>query len=234
MDSLAQRCTTVLESTEARAGLAARLLAKHEVRTLAIIGPGVVGKICLASYMKMFVSIDKIYLKGSTVHSKTARRMKKFIEANYPQVKQVVICATLKEAVENADIVSESASIKMKEYPRYKKEWFKPGVLIISSGTFYMERAELLDITKVLDNYEMYEEYAQEDESFIRKDKKGRHEATGCLGEDLVYMMQEGVLKRESVLSLGEIILGKCRGRTSEDELIVVALGGLALEIVLA
>ena len=59
-------------------------------------------------------------------------------------MKEVIICETLEEAVRGSDIISESVSVKPGQYPTYKKEWLKPGVTLIATSFFNMDKKELV------------------------------------------------------------------------------------------
>lgn len=71
-------------------------------KVLSLLGCGVVSKACLMSIMTVRPDIEVIKLKGSSPTSKTALNMKKYIEENYPDVKEVTICSTMEEAVRDA------------------------------------------------------------------------------------------------------------------------------------
>lgn len=212
--------------TGAMPGLAAKLLAVKDAKVLSLLGCGVVSKACLMSIMTVRPDIEVIKLKGSSPTSKTALNMKKYIEENYPDVKEVTICSTMEEAVRDADIVSEAISCMQGQWPEVKREWMKKGLLYISSSTFNMDYKSIADLKKVIDNYGMYENYAEEDN--LGYDENGVRKHTGCMGEDFVYMIEDGLIERDSITSLGEIIRGKKPGRESEDEIILVSLEGHA------
>ena len=154
--------------------------------------------------------------------------MKDFVKEKCPQIKNIIICETLEEAIRDTDIVSEAVSCKEGEWPEYKREWFKPGALVISTSTFNMEYNSIKDIKKVVDNYGMYENYADEDE--MELDENGVRKHTGCMGEDFVYMVRDGLIERDSIIQLGDIIRGKAEGRTSDDEVILVSIEGMPIE----
>ena len=214
--------------TGAMPGLAAKLLAVKDAKVLSLLGCGVVSKACLMSIMTVRPDIEVIKLKGSSPTSKTALNMKKYIEENYPDVKEVTICSTMEEAVRDADIVSEAISCMQGQWPEVKREWMKKGLLYISSSTFNMDYKSIADLKKVIDNYGMYENYAEEDN--LGYDENGVRRHTGCMGEDFVYMIEDGLIERDSITSLGEIIRGKKPGRESEDEIILVSLEGMPIE----
>lgn len=214
--------------TGAMPGLATKLLARRDAKVLTMLGAGPIAKACFRAIMTNAQNIDTVKIKAGSLKSKTAAALKDFIEAHYKQVKQVIICETLEEAVRGSDIISESVSVKPGQYPTYKKEWLKPGVTLIATSFFNMDKKELVGIRKVVDNWKMYEEYGIEDEEGY--DENGMRKPTGCMGEEFYYMVEDGLIKRESIDHLGEIVRGKKPGRKSEDEIIFVAIEGMPIE----
>lgn len=54
----------------------------------------------------------------------------------------------MEEALKDADIITEAVSCKEGEWPEYKREWLKPGALVISTSTFNMEHKSIVDLKK--------------------------------------------------------------------------------------
>lgn len=214
--------------TGAMPGLAAKLLARDDSKVLTLVGPGVICRSSLRAIMSQRFDIDTIKIKGSSPTSANAIKMKEYIEENYPQVKNIVLCRDMEEALKDADIITEAVSCKEGEWPEYKREWLKPGALVISTSTFNMEHKSIVDLKKVIDNYGMYENYAEEDN--VGYDENGNRLHTGCMGEDFVYMVQDGLIERDSLTTFGEIIRGKKPGRESDDEIILVSIEGIPTE----
>lgn len=214
--------------TGAMPGLAAKLLARDDSKVLTLVGPGVICRSSLRAIMSQRFDIDTIKIKGSSPTSANAIKMKEYIEENYPQVKNIVLCRDMEEALKEADIITEAVSCKEGEWPEYKREWLKPGALVISTSTFNMEHKSIVDLKKVIDNYGMYENYAEEDN--VGYDENGNRLHTGCMGEDFVYMVQDGLIERDSLTTFGEIIRGKKPGRESDDEIILVSIEGMPTE----
>ena len=214
--------------TGAMPGLAAKLLARDDSKVLTLVGPGVICRSSLRAIMSQRFDIDTIKIKGSSPTSANAIKMKEYIEENYPQVKNIVLCRDMEEALKDADIITEAVSCKEGEWPEYKREWLKPGALVISTSTFNMEHKSIVDLKKVIDNYGMYENYAEEDN--VGYDAEGNRLHTGCMGEDFVYMVQDGLIDRDSLTTFGEIIRGKKPGRESDDEIILVSIEGMPTE----
>lgn len=180
------------------------------------------------AYMSQFDSIDTIKIKGSSAASATAKEMERFIKEKYPQVSQIVLCGTDEEAVKDADIISEATSVEKRRWPVLKPEWIKPGCLIISSGTMDFSDYDFMvkDIRKIVDNYPMYEEYI---EIYEEWDENGKRLSSGIPGMYYVNMVDDGKIERSEVTELGEILLGEKKGRKSDDEIIMVSVGGMPI-----
>lgn len=213
--------------TGAMPGLTSKYLARKGAKVLTLLGAGVINKTSLMAIMAKVPTIEILKIRGSSATSKTALELKEFAEENYPQLKEIVVCGTLEEAIREADIVSEAVSVPWGKWPRLMPEWIKPGCLIISSGTMdldldYIEK----NVTKVVDNIHMYEEYIQVYQLY---DKDGNRLSSGTPGMFFVNMVNDGKIEREDIQYLGDIVRGMAPGRTSEDEVILVSLGGMPI-----
>lgn len=214
--------------TGAMPGLTALYLARKDTKVVSLLGPGAVNKTCFMAYMAKFPGIEAVKIKGSSPTSKTALAMKEFIEKEYPSVKNVVICSDLKEAVEDADIISEAVSVPHGKWPILEPEWIKPGCVVISSGTIDITDHEYMKdkMTKVVDNIQMYEEYI---EVYEERDKDGNRKPSGTPGMYFVNMIDDGLIDKKEVYHLGDIVRGIAPGRTSDDQTFLVSLGGMPI-----
>lgn len=213
--------------TGAMPGLTAKYLAKKDSRVLTLLGAGVINKTSLRAIMTKVPSIEILKIRGSSATSKTALALKEFTEEKYPQLKNVIVCKTLEEAIRDSDIISEAVSVPWGKWPRLMPQWIKPGCLIISSGTMdldleYIEKR----VTKVVDNIHMYEEYIQ---VYQQYDKEGNRLSSGTPGMFFVNMVNDGKIEPTGIQYLGDIVRGISPGRTNEDEVILVSLGGMPI-----
>lgn len=214
--------------TGAMPGLAAMYFAKKESKTVALIGPGVINRSCMRAFTAKFPTIDTVKMVGSTPQSKTALKMKSFIEENFPQITTIEICAEVKEAVENADIVCEAASVMPNHWPKLKKDWLKPGAVVISTNGLMISWEDEIQLRKVVDNWGMYEVYAEEDgDEFL---ESGERKHSGTIGEDFVFLEKDGKISRDDITNLADVINGKAQGRKSEDEIILVSIEGMPIQ----
>ena len=218
--------------TGAMPGLAAKYLtATKSPKVVSLIGPGVVNKTCRMAYMALYSSIETIKIKGSSAKSKTAQAMKEFIEKEFPSIKEILICDSLEEAVRDADIVSEAVSVEQKKIPVFQPEWFKKGALIITSGSMYLDRDYMNNsMTKVVDNYGMYVNYLEEFTEESKFDPEtGKPITPWCPGCVWAEEVIAGNLDKNTIQTLGGIVRGVEPGRTSEEETIIVNVGGMPI-----
>lgn len=213
--------------TGAMPGLAAKYLAKKDAKVLSLLGAGVVNKTSLMAIMSKIPTIEVLKIKGSSPTSKTAAELAKYAEENYPQLKEITICKELSEAVIDVDIVCEGVSVEPRKWPIIDPAWIKKGSLIISSGSIGLDYDYTRDhITKVVDNLGMYEEYINVYQEY---DEDGNKLPTGVPGMEYANMIIAGEIDRTDVQHLGAIVRGIEPGRTSEDEVIMISLGGMPI-----
>ena len=217
--------------TGAMPAMAATYLANKDSEVLSLIGPGVINKCALMCYMEVLPNIKTIKLRGSSKTSKTALDMKKFILENYPNVKEIIICDSLKEACEDADVVSEAMSVSPENLEEFKLEWFKKGATVFSMGSFLYRKYEDFTKTKmVVDNYGMYEKYLS---NFIARgpvDELGNKREWVIMGIHFVHLVKSGVVSRDKVINICDIVNGISKGRESKDEIVMCSIGGMPLE----
>lgn len=217
--------------TGAMPAMAATYLANEDSEVLSLIGPGVINKCALMCYMEVLPNIRKIKLRGSSSKSKTALAMKKFIEENYPQVEEIVLCDSLEEACRGADVVSEAMSVTKENMEEFHLEWFKKGATVFSMGSFlYRNYEDFLHTTMVVDNYGMYEKYLSNFKARGPVDEFGNKREWVIMGIHFVHLVETWAVTRDQVRNLSDIVLGKAPGRTSKDEIVMCSIGGMALE----
>ena len=213
--------------TGAMPGLTACHLAKKDSKVLTLLGAGVINRTSLMAIMAKVPTIETLKIRGSSPTSKTALGLKEFAQETYPQLKEIIVCETLEDAIRDADIISEAVSVPWGKWPRLEPEWIKPGCLIISSGTMDLE-LDFIEkhVTKVVDNIHMYEEYIQVYQLY---DEEGNRLSSGTPGMFFVNMVNDGKIQKSEIQHLGEIVRGIAPGRTNDDEIILVSLGGMPI-----
>lgn len=217
--------------TGAMPAMAATYLANKDSEVLSLIGPGVINKCALMCYMEVLPNIKTIKLRGSSSKSKTALDMKQFIMERYPNVKDIIICDSLKEACEDADVVSEAMSVSPENLEEFKLEWFKKGATVFSMGSFLYRKYDDFTNTKmVVDNYGMYEKYLS---NFIARgpvDELGNKREWVIMGIHFVHLVKSGIVTRDKVINICDIVNGTSKGRENKDEIVMCSIGGMPLE----
>ena len=217
--------------TGAMPAMASIYLANKNSEVLSLIGPGVINKCALNCYMEVLPNIHTIKIRGSSSKSKTALAMKAYIEEKYPQVKDVIICDSLKEACQGADVVSEAMSVTKENMEEFKLEWFKKGATVFSMGSFlYRKYDDFLSTTMVVDNYGMYEKYMSNFKARGEYDAFGNKREWVIMGIHFVHLVQTGKIPREKVINISDIVNGTSTGRKSKDEIVMCSIGGMPLE----
>lgn len=213
--------------TGAMPGLTAQYLARKGSKVLTMLGAGVVNRTSLMAVMAKIDTIEVLKIKGSSPTSKTATELAEFAREQYPQLKEIQVCATLEEAIRDSDIICEGVSVPVRKWPVLQPEWLKPGCLVISSGTMDLDLEFIRDhMTKVVDNIHMYEEYINVYQEY---DEDGNWLSMGTPGMFFVNMVTDGWISSSDIQHLGNIIRGIDKGRTSDDERILVSLGGMPI-----
>lgn len=210
--------------TGAIPGVGAKYMARPNSRVLGIIGPGVMNKTALTSFMYACPKLDTIKIKGHG--QKSIDAYIEFIQENYPQIKEIEVVDTLEEAVRGCDIVSVAASVSegVENYPYIKEEWIKKGAFLSLPANvrfdddFLINRARL-----VADNSKLYEAWEEEY-------PHPAYESVGIIGVHFMDLVVDGKLKRSKVEDLGDIIAGKTPARQSDEEIVVFSIGGMPVE----
>ena len=209
--------------TGAIPGVGAKYLVRKDAKVCGICGPGVMGKTSLAAIMAACPNIDTVKVKGRGKAS-----LMSFIEyvgKEYPKLKEVKAVETVEELIRDTDVISfaNSGSTDPSTYPFVKKEWIKPGAVLIGVSAFDMDSNELKTCSLVVDNIKLYEAWAEE----FTYPSCG---ANNRIGSKFTDMAHEGLIDMEDITDLGDIIFGKRPGRTSNDQIFVYSVGGMPVE----
>lgn len=210
--------------TGAIPGVGAKYLARKDSRVVSIIGPGVMGRTTLAAFMSVCPQIDTIKVKGRG--EKSLMAFVEEVKKTYPQVKEVIACQTLEEAVRDSDIigVTATAPVKVKDFPFIKEEWIKKGALICMPSAANFEEEFLANRCRlVVDNYKLYEAWAEEF-------PYPSYELVQIIGSKFTDMLHEGKLKQEDIVDIADVMNGKVTGRKTEEDIIIYSVGGMPVE----
>jgi ectoine utilization protein EutC len=200
------RCYLTDLRTAAAGAVAARALAKEEVSKVAVIGTGTQARMQIEALSKVR-EFDELRVWGrSPAHvSKYVADMKRILKA------RIVPARTAEDAVVGTEIV---VTATMTSVPIVKASWISKGTHITAMGSDSPEKQELE--TAVLG----------------KADKIVVDSLKQCvsLGE-VHHALEDGTITEKDVhAELGDVLLGKKRGRESDDEITVCDLTGTAVQ----
>jgi alanine dehydrogenase len=188
--------------TGAGTGLAARHLARADSKVLAVVGAGRVARNQIEALSVAFK------LESIRVATRTRARG----EALVKQLKMdISLLDDLEEAVRDADIVVAATTSKE---PVIRGRWLKPGAFVAAVGAYAVEHREL------------------DDEVIARASCHVIDSRTDCLDRagDFVIPIRQGILRREDVAEIAEIVSGARPGRRSAQDIVVFKSSGVPIQ----
>ena len=192
--------------TAAVSAVATRLLAREDAQELAIIGAGVQAR----SHLTALAGVRSIRrARVSARNFDHAQQLADEVQSNFAFPIEPV--RSNEEAVRGADIiVTATSSLK----PVINKEWISGGAHINAIGTHSPNSREIDSATMAATRI------------FVDRRESALNESG-----DYLLAAKEGVVTPESIVGeIGEILLGKISGRTSESEITLFKSLGLAIE----
>lgn len=208
-------------------GLGSKYLSAKDPKVASIIGPGVMSKTAIESFIVTQPTIETLKVKGRSRAGVDSYI--NYCKQKFPTIKKYIICKDEEEACRDSDIVylgTTNAAV-FDNNPYVNGKWLKPGALIMTTSALLMDEDFLSDKSKcklVSDNYKMYEEWGSGHEYPTQKT------VSTLIGMKFYDLVSTGKLKREDVTDIGDIINGFKSGRDSEDQVIVYAVGGMPTE----
>lgn len=211
--------------TGAVPGVGARHLARKDARVVGILGPGVMARTSLSAFLAVCPHIDTVKVKGRGQVSLDA--FLAWIAETFPQITTVKVVGDIEAVVRGSDIVTFCNSGAIGDpsaYPVIRREWIKPGAFLsMPSLTNIDEEMESPEIRKVLDNPGLYEAWFEEN-------PKPVHKLVPVVGIRFLDLIHEGRMSADQLEDLGQIVAGEAPGRTNDDEIIVMSVGGMPVE----
>lgn len=211
--------------TGAIPGVGAKYLARKDSETVAIIGPGVMGKTSLHAFMSVCPNLKTVKIKGRG--QKSIDSFVDFVKINFPQIEEVIVCDTMEEAIRDSDIISTTTSVgnKESEFPFIDDAWIKKGALICMPSaarfneSFYLDKNTKL----VVDNYKLYEAWADEY-------PYPSYDPVQVVGAKFMDLLHDEKITREEIIDVADVITGVHPGRESDEERIIYSVGGMPVE----
>lgn len=210
--------------TGAIPGVGAKFLARKDSKVATIVGPGVMGKTSLRAFLSVCENLDTLKIKGRGEKSMNA--FIDFVKKECPEIKNIIVCDTMEEAIRDSDVISMTTSVKddINTFPYIDESWIKKGALICMPSAarfdddFLAERCKL-----VVDNYKLYEAWSEE---YVYPS----YEKVQIVGTKFTDLMYEGKIKREQIIDVADVIAGKQVGRESDEDIIIYSVGGMPVE----
>ena len=205
-------------------GVGAKYLARKDAKTVAIVGPGVMGKTSLAAFGSVCPNLDTLKIKGRG--QKSIDSFIEFTKKECPQIKNITVCDTLEEAVRDSDIISMTTVVRddVASFPYINGEWVKKGALISMPSAARFDDEFLAKKCKlVVDNAKLYEAWEEE----YPYPTYPQVQIVGTKFTDLVH---DGLIQASDIIDITDVIQGKHAGRENDDEIIVYSVGGMPVE----
>lgn len=205
-------------------GVGAKYLARKDSRVAAILGPGVMGKTSLHAFATVCPQLDTVKIKGRG--QKSIESFIQFVKEELPQIKNIMVCDTIEEAVRDSDIICTTATVGFheSEFPYIDAAWVKKGALLSMPSAARLDSDFLVDNCKlVVDNYKLYEAWEEEY-------PYPSYDMVQIVGAKFMDLKHEGKIDRERIIDIADVINGKVPGRESEDDIIVYSVGGMPVE----
>lgn len=195
--------------TGAVSGVATDLLARKDAKSLAIIGAGAQGR----SHLKAISTVRNI--EEVFVYDLDPKKAEQFIiDMNLCDGIKAVVCENIEQAVKDADII---CTLTPSTTPFLYRSMVKKGVHINAVGAFTPSTREVS--SDLVESSKLYADYQESMEK-------------EC-GEYLIPL-KEGVITREHITgSMGNLLLERCQGRETDDEITLFDGLGLAVEDVI-
>lgn len=210
--------------TGAVPGVGARWLARADSHTVGILGPGVMARTALLAFVAACPQIDLVKVKGRSAAGVVD--FSEWVGQNLPNLR-VETVESVEEVVRNSDIVTYCTSGETGDpstYPIVKREWVKPGAFIsLPSLANIDEGMQQPDVRKVMDNRGLYEAWAAEA-------PKPTHAHVPIIGCKFLDMVDQGVIDSDELSDLGDVVSRVRPGRESEEQIVVLSVGGMPVE----
>ena len=190
--------------TAAAGAVAAKYCANRQSHVVGLVGCGVQAKTQLAALRTMF-KISEVKVWG---HKPSL--VKEFLIQMKQKKENMVGVASIKECVNNCDIVVTTTPSRK---PLVKLRWLKKGVHINAIGADAPGKQEL-DFSILKNSKIIIDDWKQASHS----------------GEINVPFRKRLIAKNNIYASIGEIVIGKKRGRSGKNELTVFDSTGLAIQ----
>jgi ornithine cyclodeaminase/alanine dehydrogenase len=200
--------------TGATTGIATKLLANPDAKTVAVIGSGLEAR----TNLQAVCAVRPV--KRVTVFSPNSERREKFVARMGPELGvEMRAVNSPEECVRGAEIVVVATNSFGRPDPiAYRGAWMEPGVLVDAIGSTSTFLREIDPDT------------FQRAESIVVDSKIQIEEESG----DAKAAISEGKYDRAKVVDLKEVLIGKAPGRTSPKQIVLFKSVGTAVQDVMS
>lgn len=192
--------------TGAASGVATKYMSRADAETVGIYGTGWQAE----SQLMAVCAVRNI--KSIKAYSRTKEHREAFAAKMTAQLGvEVSPVETPEEAARHHDIV---ITITSGREPVLKGEWLEKGAHVNIAGSNFLTKAEI-------------------DVETVRRSSVIAVDATDTAkveAGDLLPSIERGLINWESLIELGRIVAGQCKGRTSDDDITLFKSHGVAIE----
>lgn len=207
--------------TGAVPGVAAKYLARQNAAIAGVVGCGVINRACLMSIAETQKTLKEV--KVFDISSGKAKAFCKEMEEKLGIAMTSV--GSLEEAIAEADVISIAAAGEKKV--RIETEWLKEGSLLTLTGTAEISDECYIDNKIVADNWKMHQAWLDEG----KEHPKGVDSILGWAPSgNLLKLVYDGRKNEDDIVSLGDVALGKAKGRSDDRERVIFITGGMPIE----
>lgn len=214
--------------TGAVPGVGVKHLAVKNAETVGIIGPGVMSRTIFDAAVSQRPSIKHLKIKGRSAGS--TERTATWFRENFPDLESVTVVDSEQAAIEGSDIVIGGTSTSPdgpSGFPHFKREWIKPGALILCPAAARFDEEFILsdDANLVVDYTGLYQEWFNENGPDVTYEV-----LLGIPGNRWWDMKEEGILPEERLQNIGDIAAGRLPGRENDEQIFCYSIGGMPTE----
>ncbi len=192
--------------TGAASGIATKYMAREDARVIGIVGTGLQAR----TQLEAVAAVRK--LEKVCVYGRDEGRRAKFAREMSAQLQlPVEPVATPKETVRDADIIITATTAAN---PVVEGRWLRPGTHINAIGANFPQKRELDDQAVLGANV------------IATDSRQQSREESG----DLIHAFGNDEARWESVHEISEIVAGRVKGRTSDQQITLFKSNGIAIE----
>lgn len=189
--------------TGAVTGAGAKILARQDSESVAVIGAGVQGRTQLEALMVALPGIRTV--RAFDINMETSKQFAVDMSAQFGI--DVTAVDTAEEAVVGADII---VTVTVANEPIVKDAWLKPGSFFSAVGSYQEEEYEAVINSDLI--------VVDDTETVLHR------------GTPIVALMLNGnMITRDRVIDFGDLLTGAVPGRTSDDQRIFYSPIGMGI-----